>query len=242
MRPIPSHYIRKIGTDSNPGSRRNWPYWGPVARFDHCAGNGHASSFRIRLAGLKVQRGQKYSSAGANRYYTDEHGVSALGLHLIAGRWITALQVRGIRLNDSCATFATVPIVPSGTPAAFHGDALGQIVYFVLNSCSDRGCRRARAGRPYVGYHDDNSTFEPVQHSWTTSLSASCERDPVSRRRSCGPHRRSFTSSPSSGGSSRTCGRFPPSAVRAFQEERVNTVMLAAVMWIDASRHRGPSD
>src|ERR1700722_10666886 len=51
--------------------------------------------------GLKVKRGQTYSNAGANRYYADEHGLSALGLHLIAGRWFTAQEVHGIRLNDT---------------------------------------------------------------------------------------------------------------------------------------------
>ena len=179
--------------------------------------------------GLKVQRGQKYSSAGANRYYTDEHGLSALGLHLIAGRWFTAQEVHGIRLNDTYAAFATVLIVTRHLANQLFpaGDALGQIVYFTPQNPARIVGIVERVQTPYVGYHDDNSSFEPVQYldNQLFYIVRTRPGEQAQVMRAAPQKLYELTRQ-------RVIQDLRPfSAIRsqAFQEERVNTVMLAAV-------------
>jgi putative ABC transport system permease protein len=115
--------------------------------------------------GVRVRPDQQYPTAGTNRYYVDDHALSAYGLQLIAGRWFTPQEVRPTTLNDSYASFPAVIVVTRELAKQIFpsGGALGQIVY-----CNPQNPARIvgiveRAQTPYMGYREDNSSFEPLQ-------------------------------------------------------------------------------
>jgi putative ABC transport system permease protein len=115
--------------------------------------------------GLRVRPEQQYPTAGANRYYVDDHALSAYGLQLIAGRWFTPQEVRPTTLNDSYASFPEVIVVTRELAKQIFpaGGALGQIVYFNPQNPARIVGIVERAQTPYMGYHEDNSSFEPLQ-------------------------------------------------------------------------------
>jgi putative ABC transport system permease protein len=115
--------------------------------------------------GVRVRPDQQYPTAGTNRYYVDDHALSAYGLQLIAGRWFTPQEVRPTTLNDSYASFPAVIVVTRELAKQIFptGGALGQIVYFNPQNPARIVGIVERAQTPYMGYREDNSSFEPLQ-------------------------------------------------------------------------------
>jgi putative ABC transport system permease protein len=179
--------------------------------------------------GLRVRRDQQYSTAGTNRYYVDEHALNAYGLNLMAGRWFTAQEVRPTTLNDSYAAFPSVIVVTRTLARELFptGGALGQIVYFTPQKAARIVGIVERAQSPYMGYHEDNSSFEPMQFV-DNQISYIVRTQPgqLAHVMQTAPQRLYALTR------ERVIQDLRPfSATRrqAYLEERVNTVMLAVV-------------
>jgi putative ABC transport system permease protein len=179
--------------------------------------------------GLKVRSDQQFSTAGANRYYVDDHALNAYGLNLIAGRWFTAQEVRPTTLNDSYGAFPSVIVVTSTLAKQLFptGGALGQIVYFTPQKPARIVGIVDRVQTPYTGYHDDNSSFEPMQFV-DNQISYIVRTQPgqLGQVMQAAPQKLYELTR------ERVIQDLQPfSATRrqAYLEERVNTVMLAAV-------------
>ncbi len=69
-------------------------------------------------------------------YYVDDHGLTAFGLKLVAGRWFTASEVGDVRENESKLPPAIV-VTRNMAEALFpKEDALGQVLYFLPSGSS----------------------------------------------------------------------------------------------------------
>jgi putative ABC transport system permease protein len=180
--------------------------------------------------GLRVRSDQQYSTAGANRYYVDDHALNAYGLNLVAGRWFTAQEVRPTTLNDSYGAFPSVIVVTRKLAQQLFpsGGALGQIVYFTPQKPARIVGIVDRVQTPYTtGYQNDNSSFEPLQFV-DNQISYIVRTQPgqLAHVMQTAPQRLYELTR------ERVIQDLRPfSATRrqAYLEERVNTVMLAVV-------------
>jgi putative ABC transport system permease protein len=85
---------------------------------------------------MSVTPDQRSPTAVAPMYHTDEHGLAALGVKLIAGRWFNANEVALLRFYENkppAAVVVTLELARALFPA---GNALGQIVYFTPTQSS----------------------------------------------------------------------------------------------------------
>ena len=78
---------------------------------------------------LSVKPDQRTPSAYPSIYHTDEHGLAALGVKLIAGRWFTANEVGLLRFYENKPPAAVVVTRELAGTLFPGGDALGQIIY-----------------------------------------------------------------------------------------------------------------
>ena len=79
---------------------------------------------------LSVKADQRTPTAFAAMYHTDEHGLSALGVKLIAGRWFKGDEVGLLRFYDNKFPATIIVTQELGRTLFPAGNALGQIVYF----------------------------------------------------------------------------------------------------------------
>jgi putative ABC transport system permease protein len=85
---------------------------------------------------LSVKPDQRSPSAVPAIYYTDEHGLAAFGLKLVAGRWFHADEVGLLRYYEN-KTPAVIVVTQELAKVLFPaGNALGQIVYFTATQPS----------------------------------------------------------------------------------------------------------
>jgi putative ABC transport system permease protein len=79
---------------------------------------------------LKLRPNQRFASSQTAVYFVDEHGLSAFGIKLAAGRWFTAEEI--IDVHDDETRFPTSVIVTRSLAQALfpHSNPLGQLVYF----------------------------------------------------------------------------------------------------------------
>lgn len=80
--------------------------------------------------GVNLSADQKHSTAPAAMYFADEHGLSTLGLKLIAGRNFNAAEVRERGFNDLTPPTAVIVTRELANKLYPKGDALGKTVYF----------------------------------------------------------------------------------------------------------------
>ncbi len=80
--------------------------------------------------GVLLSADQKHSTAPAAMYFADEHGLSTLGLKLIAGRNFTSAEVAERGSNDLTAPAAVIVTRELANRLFPKGDALGKSVYF----------------------------------------------------------------------------------------------------------------
>jgi putative ABC transport system permease protein len=79
---------------------------------------------------MSVKPDQRSPTAFGAIYHTDEHGLAALGLKLIGGRWFKSDEVGLLRYYENKYP-ATIVVTQDMGKALFpDGNALGQIVYF----------------------------------------------------------------------------------------------------------------
>jgi putative ABC transport system permease protein len=78
---------------------------------------------------MSVKPDQRTPTAIPSIYHTDEHGLAALGVKLIAGRWFTADEVGLLRFYENKPPAAVVVTRELATTLFPAGDALGQIIY-----------------------------------------------------------------------------------------------------------------
>jgi putative ABC transport system permease protein len=79
--------------------------------------------------GVSLKPDQKQPTASSTEYFVDEHGLAVYGVKLIAGRWLSADEVKDMNPGGE-ETAASVVITRSLARALFpSGDALGQLVY-----------------------------------------------------------------------------------------------------------------
>jgi putative ABC transport system permease protein len=114
---------------------------------------------------------QQELTAYAAIYTVDDHGLAALGLHLIAGRWFKPEEVGEIR--DRETKFPAAIVVTENIAKALFptGNALGQVLYFVPTGSSrivgivDRAQRPGDAlgGSPWGNPWAEFSIFIPYQ-------------------------------------------------------------------------------
>jgi putative ABC transport system permease protein len=99
------------------------------------------NSFPLRgggwSTGVKLQPDQKTTTARTTQYFSDDHALNALGVHLIAGRWIAADEVQPLQVGEVPVS-PVVVVTKSLADALFpKGDALGKNVYLI-----DKGATR----------------------------------------------------------------------------------------------------
>jgi putative ABC transport system permease protein len=92
-------------------------------------GNGYSLA-------MSIKPDQRSPTAIAGIYHTDEHGLDALGVKLIAGRWFKPDEVGLLRFYDNKPPAAVVVTRELGKALFPAGDALGQIVYFTPTQSS----------------------------------------------------------------------------------------------------------
>jgi putative ABC transport system permease protein len=80
--------------------------------------------------GVNLSADQKHSTAPAAMYFADEHGLSTLGLKLIAGRNFNAAEVGERGFNDLTPPAAVIVTRELANKLYPKGDALGKTVYF----------------------------------------------------------------------------------------------------------------
>jgi putative ABC transport system permease protein len=85
---------------------------------------------------MSVTPDQRSPSAIAPMYHTDEHGLAALGVKLIAGRWFHADEVGLLRFYENKPPAAVVVTQDLARVLFPAGSALGQIVYFTPTQSS----------------------------------------------------------------------------------------------------------
>jgi putative ABC transport system permease protein len=80
-------------------------------------------------AGLSLKADQQSPTATAAMYFTDDHGLAAFGLKLIAGRWFNADEVTQLRYYENKYP-PTIVVTQDLARTLFPtGNALGQAVY-----------------------------------------------------------------------------------------------------------------
>jgi putative ABC transport system permease protein len=98
------------------------------------ATNGFPLGGSAYVTGINVKPDQKQPTATTAEYFVDEHGLAVYGVKLIAGRWLSADEVKDLHEGDD-ETASSVVITSSLARTLFpSGDALGQVVY--VNSSS----------------------------------------------------------------------------------------------------------
>ncbi len=134
---------------------------------------GYGMSWNVML-----KPGQQQPSASRVAVYiVDAHGLRALGVKLIAGRWFGPDEVGGFRLSDVGKSFGPAVIVTQAlAQALFPGEnALGRAVYLTPSSNDPtviQGIVR-EAETPYAannikGYGSDEAMFLPYQFASDT--------------------------------------------------------------------------
>ncbi|HTY48502.1 MAG TPA: FtsX-like permease family protein [Steroidobacteraceae bacterium] len=129
-----------------------------------------SNSFPLRgggwSTGLNLKPDQKFQSTPTSQYFVDEHGLAALGLHLVAGRWFTPAEV-GVFSGHEIRTPPSVVVTQDLARALFpSGNALGQEVYDNPDHPSRIVGIVERAQTPWPAFSwgesfIEKSTFEP---------------------------------------------------------------------------------
>ncbi|HTC43614.1 MAG TPA: FtsX-like permease family protein [Steroidobacteraceae bacterium] len=79
---------------------------------------------------LKLNPTQRFAASQTAVYFVDEHGLSAFGVKLAAGRWFAAEEVSDVHDNETKFP-ASVIVTRSLAQALFpHSNPLGKVVYF----------------------------------------------------------------------------------------------------------------
>jgi putative ABC transport system permease protein len=113
---------------------------------------------------MSVKPDQRTPTTLAAIYYTDDHGLAAFGLKLIAGRWFHADEVGLLRYYEN-KTPAAVVVTQDLAKALFPtGSALGQIVYFAPTQSSRIIGVIEKAQTPWAsnGAQTERSEFLPA--------------------------------------------------------------------------------
>lgn len=121
---------------------------------------------------MSVKPDQRSPTTVAAIYYTDEHGLAAFGLKLVAGRWFHADEVGLLRYYEN-KTPAVIVITRDLAQALFPaGNALGQIVYFTPTQPSRIIGVIEKAQTPWAsnGTLPERSEFLPAMPLGKTTL------------------------------------------------------------------------
>ncbi len=139
------------------------------------------NSYPLRGYGMNwnvmLKPGQQPSASRVAVYIVDAHGLRALGVKLIAGRWFRPDEVGGFRLSDIGKSWGSAVIVTQAlAQALFPGEnALGRAVYLTPSSKDPtviQGIVR-EAETPYAannikGYGSDEAMFLPYRFASDT--------------------------------------------------------------------------
>ncbi|HEV2703903.1 MAG TPA: FtsX-like permease family protein [Steroidobacteraceae bacterium] len=119
--------------------------------------------------GIRLKPDQTNGGATSTTlYFNDTHGLDAMGLKLVAGRWFSASEIQVMRVDDQKATPSAVLTAALAKKLFPKGDAVGQVIYMVTNAPVRviGVVERAQTPWPAQGFGDEfaeYSTFLPLQ-------------------------------------------------------------------------------
>jgi len=122
--------------------------------------------------GISLKPDQRIPSASIAEYFVDEHGLTAYGVKLIAGRWFNNDEITDLQMGQDEAA-PSVVITRSLARTLFpSGNALGQTVY--VNSHNPirvigivEGAQSPWAGTTHETSKAENSVFLPHRYAGT---------------------------------------------------------------------------
>jgi putative ABC transport system permease protein len=107
-------------------------------------------------------------STGTTLYFNDSHGLDAMGLKLVSGRWFSSSEIAEMRIDDEKGVPSAVLTSPLAKKLFPKGNAIGQIIYMVTDAPVHiiGVVERAQTPWPAQGFGDQGaeySTFLPLQ-------------------------------------------------------------------------------
>jgi len=116
--------------------------------------------------GLRLKPDQKQDAVQTTLYFSDSHGLDALGLKLIQGRWFTASEIGEFHVDDIKGAPGLVITSSLARKLFPAGNALGRSIYMMNDDPMPIVGIVERAQTPWPGVGDlesfvENSTFMP---------------------------------------------------------------------------------
>ncbi len=107
-------------------------------------------------------------AAGTTLYFNDAHGLNAMGLKLVAGRWFTSSEIEEMRIDDEKGSPSAVLTAALAKKLFPKSAALGQVIYMITDQPVHviGVVERTQTPWPAQGFGDEFaefSTFLPLQ-------------------------------------------------------------------------------
>lgn len=107
-------------------------------------------------------------AAGTTLYFNDTHGLDAMGLKLVSGRWFSSSEIEEMHIDDEKGVPSAVLTEALAKKLFPKSDALGQVIYLITNEPVHviGVVDRAQTPWPAQGFGDEGaeySTFLPLQ-------------------------------------------------------------------------------
>jgi putative ABC transport system permease protein len=115
--------------------------------------------------GINLQPDQKTDSASVAVYFVDEHGLDALGIRIVSGRWFTPEEIADRKRGDQSVAPTIIITQALANKLFADGSALGKLVYMDDTPTTIVGIIE-RMQRPWVTTDaagaDENSVLMPA--------------------------------------------------------------------------------
>jgi putative ABC transport system permease protein len=107
-------------------------------------------------------------AAGTTLYFNDAHGLNAMGLKLVAGRWFTSSEIEEMRIDDEKGSPSAVLTAALAKKLFPKSAAIGQVIYMITDQPVHviGVVDRTQTPWPAQGFGDEFaefSTFLPLQ-------------------------------------------------------------------------------
>jgi putative ABC transport system permease protein len=118
--------------------------------------------------GIRLKPGANTGAAtGTTLYFNDAHGLDAMGLRLVAGRWFSPSEIAEMHIDDEKGVPSAVLTAPLAKKLFPKSPALGQVIYMVTDEPVHvvGVVERAQTPWPAQGFGDEGaeySTFLPL--------------------------------------------------------------------------------
>jgi putative ABC transport system permease protein len=107
-------------------------------------------------------------AAGTTLYFNDAHGLNAMGIKLVAGRWFTSSEIEEMRVDDEKGSASAVLTAALAKKLFPKSAAVGQVIYMITDEPVHviGVVERTQTPWPAQGFGDEFaefSTFLPLQ-------------------------------------------------------------------------------